>query len=59
MYVPLAGDLEINKAITFLKQKDVSQAMETLKAFQRKESKVASTASANMGFLHFLVTLNV
>lgn len=54
-YAPLAGDLEINKAVTFLKQNDIPQAMETLKTFQRKESKVASTAASNMAFVHFLV----
>lgn len=55
MYAPLAGDLEINKAVTFLKQKEIPQAMDTLKTFQRKESKVASTASSNMAFVNFLV----
>ncbi|XP_054278249.1 intraflagellar transport protein 88 homolog [Macrosteles quadrilineatus] len=54
IYAPLAGDLEINKAVMFLKQKDIAQAMDTLKTFQRKESKVASTAASNMAFVHFL-----
>lgn len=56
MYAPLAGDLEINRAVTSLKQGELSQALETLRAFQKKESKVASTAAANLSFIHFLVT---
>ena len=57
VYAPLAGDLEINKAVTFLKQKDIPQALDTLKSFQRKESKVASSAATNMAFIHLLVII--
>ncbi|XP_026883729.2 intraflagellar transport protein 88 homolog isoform X1 [Electrophorus electricus] len=55
-YVELANDLEINKAITYLRQKDFKQteAVETLKAFEKKDSRVKSTAATNLSFLYFL-----
>ncbi|XP_033740062.1 intraflagellar transport protein 88 homolog isoform X5 [Pecten maximus] len=53
-YVDLAHDLEIDKAIMYLKQKDFNLAIETLKSFEKKDSKVASTAATNLSFLYFL-----
>ncbi|CAG2228978.1 IFT88 [Mytilus edulis] len=53
-YLDLAHDLEIDKAIMYLKQKDFNQAIETLKSFEKKDSKVASTAATNLSFLYFL-----
>ncbi|XP_061579063.1 intraflagellar transport protein 88 homolog [Cololabis saira] len=53
-YVELANDLEINKAITYLRQKDFNQAVETLKTFEKKESRVKSAAATNLSFLYFL-----
>ncbi|KAL4609141.1 hypothetical protein GN956_G24396 [Arapaima gigas] len=53
-YVELANDLEINKAITYLRQRDFNQAVETLKMFEKKESRVKSAASTNLSFLYFL-----
>ncbi|XP_053165751.1 intraflagellar transport protein 88 homolog isoform X2 [Hemicordylus capensis] len=53
-YVELANDLEINKAITYLRQKDFNQAVETLKMFEKKESRVKSAAATNLSFLYFL-----
>ncbi|KAK7108172.1 hypothetical protein V1264_015957 [Littorina saxatilis] len=53
-YLELSHDLEIDKAIMFLKLKDFQQAIETLKSFEKKDSKVASTAATNLSFLYFL-----
>ncbi|XP_047225998.1 intraflagellar transport protein 88 homolog isoform X4 [Girardinichthys multiradiatus] len=55
-YVELANDLEINKAITYLRQKDFNQveAVETLKTFEKKDSRVKSVAATNLSFLYFL-----
>uniref|UniRef100_A0A3Q3XBH9 Uncharacterized protein n=1 Tax=Mola mola TaxID=94237 RepID=A0A3Q3XBH9_MOLML len=53
-YVELANDLEINKAITYLRQKDFNQAVETLKTFEKKDSRVKSIAATNLSFLYFL-----
>ncbi|XP_043987782.1 intraflagellar transport protein 88 homolog isoform X3 [Gambusia affinis] len=54
LYVELANDLEINKAITYLRQKDFNQAVETLKTFEKKDSRVKSAAATNLSFLYFL-----
>ncbi|ELK38669.1 Intraflagellar transport protein 88 like protein [Myotis davidii] len=53
-YVELANDLEINKAITYLRQKDFNQAIETLKMFEKKDSRVKSAAATNLSFLYYL-----
>nr|XP_032621588.1 intraflagellar transport protein 88 homolog isoform X1 [Chelonoidis abingdonii] len=56
-YVELANDLEINKAITYLRQKDFyqyEQAVETLKMFEKKDSRVKSAAATNLSFLYYL-----
>ena len=50
----LANDLEINKAVMFLRQKNFTDAIETLKSFEKQENKVASTAATNLSFLYFL-----
>uniref|UniRef100_A0A8D0EM73 Intraflagellar transport protein 88 homolog n=1 Tax=Strix occidentalis caurina TaxID=311401 RepID=A0A8D0EM73_STROC len=57
-YVELANDLEINKATTYLRQQDFNQALETLKMFEKKDSRVKSAAATNLSFLYFLVTTN-
>ncbi|GAB1602993.1 intraflagellar transport protein 88 homolog [Argonauta hians] len=53
-YSDLANDLEIDKAIMYLKQKDFKQAVETLKSFEKKDTKVASIAATNLSFLYFM-----
>ncbi|XP_033635889.1 intraflagellar transport protein 88 homolog isoform X1 [Asterias rubens] len=53
-YTDLANDLEINKAIMYLKQKEFAQAVEVLKAFEKKDSKCASVAATNLSFIYFL-----
>ena len=53
----LANDLEINKAVMFLRQKNFTDAIETLKCFEKQENKVASTAATNLSFLYFLQVL--
>uniref|UniRef100_A0A672SH55 Intraflagellar transport 88 homolog n=1 Tax=Sinocyclocheilus grahami TaxID=75366 RepID=A0A672SH55_SINGR len=53
-YVELANDLEINKAIIYLRQRDFKQAVETLKMFEKKDSWVKSAAATNLSFLYFL-----
>ncbi|KAJ3601457.1 hypothetical protein NHX12_032425 [Muraenolepis orangiensis] len=53
-YVELANDLEINKAITYLRQKDFKQAVESLKMLEKKDSRVKSAAATNLSFLYFL-----
>lgn len=52
----LAGDLEINKAVMFLKQCHMTEAIDTLKIFE-KESKIATSAATNLSFIYFLVSV--
>ncbi|KAF5300708.1 hypothetical protein FQA39_LY11070 [Lamprigera yunnana] len=51
-YGHLAGDLEINKAVMFLKQKQVSEAIDTLKSFGN-ESNIGANAAINLSFIYF------
>ena len=44
------------KALTYLRQRDFTKAVETLKGFEKKDSKMAATASTNLSFLYFLVS---
>jgi len=53
-YLELANELEITKAVTYLKMKEFSKAVETLKTFEKKDSKMASQAAVNLSFLYFL-----
>lgn len=52
-YARLAGELEINKAVMFLKQRHLPEAIETLKAFD-KESNIATSAATNLSFIYYL-----
>lgn len=52
-YAPLASDLEINKAVMFLKQNQLSEAIDTLKAFE-KDSDIALNAATNLSFIYYL-----
>ncbi|XP_063706628.1 intraflagellar transport protein 88 homolog [Culicoides brevitarsis] len=54
MYAPLAAELDLNKAVMFLKQDDIPQAVETLKYFERKEGPVAVNAAINLTFIYLL-----
>lgn len=53
-YARLAIDLEINKAVMFLKQQRLSAAVETLSAFE-KDSVIAVNAAINLIFIYHLV----
>ncbi len=53
-YINLAHDLEIQKALVYLKAKNFNMAIETLKDFEKRDVKVASTAATNLSFLYFL-----
>ncbi|KAJ3629284.1 hypothetical protein MTP99_013684 [Tenebrio molitor] len=52
-YARLASDLEINKAVMFLKQNQLSDAIDTLKAFE-KDSVIAINAAVNLSFIYYL-----
>ncbi|CAG0895541.1 unnamed protein product [Cyprideis torosa] len=54
LHADLADELEINKAVMYLKQKEFGIAIDTLKAFEKRDSKVASTAATNLSFLYYV-----
>lgn len=54
-YAQLASDLEINKAVMFLKQNQLGEAIDTLKAFE-KDSDIALNAATNLSFIYYLVS---
>lgn len=53
-YARLAADLEINKAIMYLKQGSVNDAIDTLKTLNN-ESSVIPGAAVNLSFIYYLV----
>lgn len=54
-YAGLAGELEISKAVMYLKQRQLPAAIETLKALD-KESTTAVNAATNLCFIYYLVS---
>lgn len=55
-YARLASDLEINKAVMYLKQRQLPEAIETLKALD-KESNIAVNAATNLCFIYYLASI--
>ncbi|KAM3176104.1 hypothetical protein ACTXT7_007179 [Hymenolepis weldensis] len=53
-YLELPNDLKIDKALMYLRQRDFHKAIETLKSFENKGTKIACTAAINLSFLYFL-----
>ena len=58
-YTDVASDMEISKAVYFLKKKDPKKAKETLEAIQKKDKKLhdattLSRAATNLCFIHSL-----
>lgn len=51
-YPTLANELELNKAIMYLKQHEVAQAIETLKYYEKKEPSIAVNAVINLTFIY-------
>lgn len=56
-YAPLASDLDLDKIIMLLKQRDITGATEILNTFQDKEPRIASIAANNLSFLSYLVRI--
>lgn len=51
-FAVLANELELNKAIMYLKQHDVHQAIETLKYYEKKEPAIAANAVVSLTFIY-------
>lgn len=55
-YARLASDLEINKAVMYLKQRQLPEAIETLRTLD-KESNIAVNAATNLCFIYYLASI--
>ena len=53
-YTGVQSEIEIKKAVSFINQKDIEKAIETLKAFEKKDKNMMAIASTNISFLYFL-----
>lgn len=55
-YSSLSGDLEITKAIAYLRNsKTPETAVDALKSFDKRENRIASVACTNLSFIYFLL----
>ena len=50
----LAAEMEIEKALEHLRQKEFDEAITALKAFERKDPRVRAMAATNLSFIYFL-----
>lgn len=50
----LANDLEIQKALMYLKERDFNQAISILKTFEKKDTQVKAQAATNLSFIYLL-----
>lgn len=53
-YHDLANDLEIHKALMYLKESDFSQAVGILKTFEKKDTLVKAQAATDLSFIYFV-----
>ncbi|XP_012221934.1 intraflagellar transport protein 88 homolog [Linepithema humile] len=53
-YSILAADLEINKAMVFLHNRETQLAIDTLKMFENRDSKANSAAATMLSFIYYL-----
>jgi intraflagellar transport protein 88 len=49
----LESEIEICKAMAYLRRKEVGPAIETLKAFEKKDLGMKARAASNISFLYF------
>eukprot|EP00049_Salpingoeca_infusionum_P015355 m.298032 g.298032 ORF g.298032 m.298032 type:complete len:836 (-) comp15859_c3_seq1:96-2603(-) len=54
LFNSLSPELEITKALEFLKMKEFKAAATVLKSFEKKDSSMLSTAATNLSFLYYL-----
>ncbi|KAH3755992.1 intraflagellar transport protein 88-like [Pelomyxa schiedti] len=50
----LANQLEVTKAVAFMKKRQFDKAFKTLKSFEMRDTEMAAAASTNLSFLYFL-----
>ncbi|RKP21372.1 TPR-like protein [Rozella allomycis CSF55] len=52
--IEFAGELDISKAMQYLKCEEYDKAIECLKNYEKRDQKLISTAATNISFLYFL-----
>jgi len=55
-YSFLAADLEINKAMVFLHNRETQLAIDTLKMLENRDTKANSAAVTMLSFIYYLVS---
>jgi intraflagellar transport protein 88 len=53
-YPEVESEIEIFKAMAFLKKKEIERAIETLKGLEKKDKTTMSRVASNISFLYFL-----
>jgi len=53
-YVTAQSEVEICKALAYLKKKNLEKAIETLKSFEKKDKIMMARAATNISFLYFM-----
>ena len=53
-YNAIQSEVEISRALTFLKKSSIEKAIEALKSFEKKDKAVMAKAASNISYLYFL-----
>lgn len=53
-YPDIQSEIEIARALYYVKSKNIDLAIESLKSFEKKDKKMMTLASTNLGFLYLL-----
>jgi len=53
-YSDVESEIEITKALSYLKKKDIEKAIDSLKQFEKKDKDLMARASTNISFLYFM-----
>lgn len=53
-YPEVESEVEIFKAMAFLKRKEIDRSIETLKSLEKKDRSTMSRVASNISFLYFL-----
>jgi intraflagellar transport protein 88 len=53
-YTDMGNEMEISKALHYLKEHEYEKAIETLKSFEKKNEKLLALAATNLSFLYYL-----
>ena len=57
-YPVIASEMEIKKAVTYLRMKQFDKAIEVFKSFEKKDHALKAKTATNLSFLYFLEQKN-